>query len=109
LTRIDSDKLRVLWSPEQIAGWIKHTHPCDEVTACTRDHLSHPLHSSAWRLEEGAIAAFEPSTRHAPLSPLRASLLGGRNSQIATLVERQARYVMLAEMASGLKSDRINA
>jgi hypothetical protein len=25
-----TDKLRSLWSPEQIAGWLKHAHPHDE-------------------------------------------------------------------------------
>ena len=25
-----TDKLRLLWSPEQIAGWLKHTYPRDE-------------------------------------------------------------------------------
>ena len=30
LARAVADKLRLLWSPEQIAGWLKHTCPCDE-------------------------------------------------------------------------------
>jgi IS30 family transposase len=30
LARIVADKLRLLWSPEQIAGWLKHTYPRDE-------------------------------------------------------------------------------
>ena len=30
LARIVTDKLRLLWSPEQIAGWLKHTYPRDE-------------------------------------------------------------------------------
>jgi IS30 family transposase len=30
LARIVTDKLRTLWSPEQIAGWLKHTYPRDE-------------------------------------------------------------------------------
>ncbi len=25
-----ADKLRLLWSPEQIAGWLKHTYPRDK-------------------------------------------------------------------------------
>ena len=28
LARIVTDKLRMLWSPEQISGWLKHTYPC---------------------------------------------------------------------------------
>ncbi len=31
LARVVTDKLRLLWSPEQIAGWLKHTYPCDET------------------------------------------------------------------------------
>jgi IS30 family transposase len=30
LARIVADKLQSLWSPEQIAGWLKHTYSCDE-------------------------------------------------------------------------------
>ncbi len=31
LARIVSEKLRLQWSPEQIAGWLKHTYPSDET------------------------------------------------------------------------------
>ena len=30
LASVVAHKLRLLWSPEQIAGWLKHTYPCDE-------------------------------------------------------------------------------
>ena len=30
MARIVTDKLRLLWSPEQIAGWLKQTYPRDE-------------------------------------------------------------------------------
>ena len=36
LARVVADKLRLLWSPEQIAGWLQHTYPCDESL-----HVSH--------------------------------------------------------------------
>ena len=36
LARVVADKLRMLWSPEQITGWLKHTYPCDES-----HHVSH--------------------------------------------------------------------
>jgi IS30 family transposase len=29
LAHIVADKLRTLWSPEQISGWLKHTYPDD--------------------------------------------------------------------------------
>src|SRR5262249_7157552 len=30
LARIVADKLRLLWSPQQIAGWLKHTYSCEQ-------------------------------------------------------------------------------
>ena len=36
LARLVAEKLRMLWSPEHIAGWLKHTYPCDESL-----HVSH--------------------------------------------------------------------
>ena len=83
LARTVADKLRLLWSPEQIAGWLKHTYPRDENSRVshlstrepprvTRDHLPKPLHPGAWRSEEGAAPALEAHPRHATLSPLHA-------------------------------------
>ena len=36
LARIVAERLRMLWSPEQIAGWLEHTCPSDES-----HHVSH--------------------------------------------------------------------
>lgn len=36
LARVVADKLRLLWSPEQISGWLQHTYPCDQS-----HHVSH--------------------------------------------------------------------
>ena len=36
LARIVANKLQMLWSPEQIAGWLKQAYPCDE-----NHHVSH--------------------------------------------------------------------
>jgi len=71
LAGIVSGKLRMLWSPEQIAGWLKHTYPQRRaLPRVTRDHLPQPVHPSAWRLEEGAVAAPEAHKRDASLTPL---------------------------------------
>ena len=37
LAKLVTDKLRLLWSPEQIAGWLKSVHPHDESS-----RVSHP-------------------------------------------------------------------
>jgi IS30 family transposase len=72
LAQTVAHKLRVLWSPQQIAGWLKQTYPCDEPPRVTRDHLPQSVHSSAWRLEEGAVGTPQTHSRNAPLTALHA-------------------------------------
>ena len=44
LRRAVASKLRLNWSPEQIAGWLKRSHSGDEKSLrVTRDDLSQPL------------------------------------------------------------------
>ena len=51
LARLVADKLRQLWSPEQIAGWLKHTYPCDES-----HHVSHEtIYRSLFIQARGAL------------------------------------------------------
>jgi hypothetical protein len=51
LARIVTDKLRLLWSPEQIAGWLKHTYPRDE-----NQHVSHEtIYRSLFIQTRGAL------------------------------------------------------
>jgi IS30 family transposase len=51
LARLVTDKLRLLWSPEQIAGWLKHTYPCDES-----HHVSHEtIYRSLFIQARGAL------------------------------------------------------
>ncbi len=38
LRQLVEDKLRLDWSPQQIAGWLKHTYPADESL-----HVSHEI------------------------------------------------------------------
>ena len=132
LARIVTDKLQLQWSPEQIAGWLKHTHPYDE--SC---HVSHEtIYRSLFIQARGAlkkellqhlrrtrgmrrsrhytqktethgqiIDAVSISQRPATVEDRAVPghwegdlLFGSRNSQIATLVERQTRYVMLVKV-----------
>ena len=51
MARIVTEKLRLLWSPEQIAGWLKHTYPCDESR-----HVSHEtIYRSLFIQARGAL------------------------------------------------------
>ena len=51
LARLVADKLRLQWSPEQIAGWLKHTHPCDQSW-----HVSHEaIYRSLFIQARGAL------------------------------------------------------
>ena len=45
LARLVASKLQLEWSPQQIAGWLKHTYADDENDqVSTRDYLSEPVH-----------------------------------------------------------------
>lgn len=134
LARVVTDKLRSLWSPEQIAGWLKHTYPGDES-----HHVSHEtIYRSLFIQARGALKkellehlrrtrgmgrsrhytqktaihgqivdAVSISERPASVEDRAVPghwegdlVFGSGNSQIATLVERQTRYVMLVKVGS---------
>jgi IS30 family transposase len=134
LAKIVSDKLRLLWSPEQIAGWLKHTYPSDQSL-----HVSHEtIYRSLFIQARGALKkellvhlrrtrGMRRSRHHTQKTDIHGKIvdavsiserpgsaedravpchwegdlfLGSHNSQIATLVERQTRYVMLVKVAN---------
>jgi len=43
LRRAVAEKLRLDWSPEQIAGWLKRTHPEDECNQVSRETIYRSL------------------------------------------------------------------
>jgi IS30 family transposase len=43
LVVIVADKLRLFWSPEQIAGWLKHTYPGDESRQVSHETIYRSL------------------------------------------------------------------
>ena len=143
LARIVADKLRLQWAPEQIAGWLKHTCPCDES-----HHVSHEtIYRSLFIQARGALKkellehlrrtrgmrrsrhytqktaihgqivdAVSISQRPASVEDRAVPghwegdlVFGSSNSQIATLVERQTRYVMLVKLDGKDSQTVVNA
>jgi IS30 family transposase len=134
LALIVADKLRLQWSPEQIAGWLKRTYPDDANSLVSHEtiyrslyiqargalkkellqHLKRPRvmrrsrhHTqktdSHGRILDTVSISERPATvedRAVPGHWEGDLLCGDRSSQIATLVERQTRYVMLVKVAS---------
>jgi len=143
LAHIVANKLQLQWAPQQIAGWLKHTYPCDE-----NYHVSHEtIYRSLFIQARGALSkellqhlrrtrAMRRSRHHTQKGENHGKItdtvsirerpasiedravpghwegdlvFGDRNSQIATLVERQTRYVMLVKVASKDSETVINA
>ncbi len=143
LAGIVAKKLRGLWSPEQIAGWLKYAYPDDENFqvshetiyrslfiqargALKKELLQHLRRTRAMRrgrshtqktATHGRIKD-TVSIRERPASVEDRAvpghwegdlIIGSHNSQIATLVERQTRYVMLVRVKSKDSKTVINA
>ncbi|HXJ94651.1 MAG TPA: IS30 family transposase, partial [Terriglobia bacterium] len=134
LAQLVASKLKLEWSPEQIAGWLKHTYPGDEAHQVSHETIYRSLFIQA----RGALKrellehlrrtrGMRRSRHHTQKTPIHGQitdavsiserpaaaedravpghwegdlLFGSKNSQIATLVERHTRYVMLAKVAS---------
>ena len=143
LAGIVAKKLRGLWSPEQIAGWLKYAYPDDEKFqvshetiyrslfiqargALKKELLQHLRRTRAMRrgrshtqktATHGRIKD-TVSIRERPASVEDRAvpghwegdlIIGSNNSQIATLVERRTRYVMLVRTKSKDSETVINA
>jgi len=143
LAHIVAKKLKQLWSPEQIAGWLKHVYPDDENFqvshetiyrslfiqargALKKELLQHLRRTRAMRRsrhhtqktdDHGRISnAVSISKRPASVEDRAVPghwegdlIFGTDNSQIATLVERYTRYVMLAKVNGKDTETVINA
>jgi IS30 family transposase len=134
LAKIVTHRLRLLWSPEQIAGWLKTVHPHDESCRVSHETIYRSLfiqargalkkellehlrrtrgmrrsrhHTQKTDIHGQIVDAVSISERPASVEDRAVPghwegdlLFGSSNSQIATLVERQTRYLMLVRVAA---------
>jgi len=134
LAHIVTDKLQLLWSPEQIAGWLKHIYPDDTNSQVSHETIYRSLFIQArgalkkellahlrrtrvmrrsrhhtqktdnhGRIIDTVSISERPATvedRAVPGHWEGDLLCGSKSSQIATLVERQSRYVMLVKLTA---------
>jgi IS30 family transposase len=143
LASIVARKLRGLWSPEQIAGWLKYAYPDDENYqvshetiyrslfiqargALKKELLQHLRRTRAMRrsrhhtqktsdhgrIKDTVSISERPASvedRAVPGHWEGDLIIGSHNSQIATLVERKTRYLMLIRVKSKDTKTVINA
>lgn len=143
LARIVAAKLRLAWSPEQIAGWLTRTYPDNEAYqvshetiyrslfiqargALKRELLLHLRRTRGMRRSRpyetqnfgrGRISGTvsirerpaEAKDRAVPGHWEGDLLFGNQSTQIATLVERHTRYVMLVKVGGKDTATVINA
>ena len=138
-----TDKIRRLWSPEQIAGWLKQTFPRDESYLVSHETIYRSLfiqsrgalkkelllhlrrtrgmrrsrhHTQKTDTHGRIVGAVSISERPASAEDRAVPghwegdlVFGSHNSQIATLVERQTRYVMLVKVGAKDTETVVNA
>ncbi len=138
-----AEKLKLQWSPEQIAGWLKCAYSGNEGYQVSHETIYRTLYiQTRGALKKELVAhlrrtrVMRRSRHHTQKTdnhgriidavsiserPATAAdraipghwegdlLFGSKNSQIATLVERQTRYVMLTKVASKDTETVVNA
>lgn len=134
LCQLIARKLRLKWSPQQIAGWLKRMHPDEEHLRVSHETIYRSLyvqtrgvlkkelqeclrsarairrsrHATQKGLKLRKIKGAVPISARPPEVEDRAVpghwegdlIVGANNSYIATLVERQSRFVMLAKVGN---------
>jgi len=134
LCAVVAAKLRLDWSPEQIAGWLRREYPEDAPMhishetiyrtlyvqargALKRELLAHLRRQHPLRRSRRYSTAGQPRGQIIDAVPIAARpasieeravpghwegdlLAGGKNTHIATLVERQSRFVQLIKVPS---------
>jgi IS30 family transposase len=143
LAREVARKLRDLWSPEQIAGWLKYTYPDDESYQVSHETIYKSLYIQArgalkkellqylrrkrkmrhgrshtqktathGRIKDTVSISERPASvedRAVPGHWEGDLLIGSNQSQIATLVERNTRYLILVRVKNKDSETVINA
>jgi IS30 family transposase len=143
LANLVAGKLQCQWSPQQIAGWLKHAYADDENSqvshetiyrslfiqargALKKELLQHLRRTRAMRRSRHhtqktenhgkIVGAVSISERPAAVEDRAIPghwegdlLFGCINTQIATLVERHTRYVMLVKVAGKDTETVVNA
>lgn len=143
LAHLVAEKLKIQWSPEQIAGWLRCAYAGNEDCQVSHETIYRTLYIQArgalkkellahlrrtrtmrrsrhhtqktdnhGRIVDAVSISERPATaadRAVPGHWEGDLLFGSSNSQIATLVERQARYVMLVRVAAKDTETVINA
>jgi IS30 family transposase len=143
LAHLVASKLRLEWSPDQVAGWLKRSNPDDEALqvchetiyrnlfiqargALKKELMEHLQRTRGMRrsrhhtqktsihgqiTDAVSISERPPAVEDRALPGHREGdlLFGSKNSQIATLVERQSRYLMLAKVGKKDTETVVNA
>lgn len=143
LAYIVARKLKLEWSPEQIAGWLKQTYPDNENYQVSHETIYRSLyiqargalkkellqhlrrtrvmrrsrHHTQKTADHGRITdAVSISERPASVEDRAVPghwegdlIVGSNNTQIATLVERNTRYVMLVKLDDRKTETVVNA
>jgi IS30 family transposase len=134
LARLVAGKLRLQWSPVQVAGWLKRTYPHDETHQVSHETIYRTLfiqargalkkellqhlrrtrgmrrsrHHTQKTPDHGRISGTvsirerpaEAEDRAVPGHWEGDLFFGSHNSQVASLVERQTRYLMLVKVSN---------
>jgi IS30 family transposase len=91
-------KLRLSWSPEQIAGWLKRTHPADEAHRVSHETIYRSLFVQARGVLKKELLGHLRSRRTIRRSR-RAGANGDSRGQITDLVSIRQRPAAVADRA----------
>ena len=91
LARIVTAKLQMQWSPEQIAGWLKHTYPGDPSLYVSHETIYRSLYIQARGALKRAAAALASDPRDAAFQAPHAKDSGARQDHRHDLHQRAPR------------------